>query len=226
MEGTVLAPVGGPAPRGESEPSSAGLVFRFGVGLLELAGEGLASALRALAEIGPAAEGPSVPLLAARPANDVPIVPRHVLIGAIATTPRLLSAALSRALSVPESTRARRIAGRGRRFLGHLPGTGRVGRRWSALRGRAETQLASWAAAGRREEAAGRSLARMALGTFFEGAIARVAESPDLKRVIEEQSQGVTVAAVNELRERSRRADNLVEGFARRLLRPRASRSQ
>jgi hypothetical protein len=50
-----------------------------------------------------------------------------------------------------------------------------------------------------------------------EAALARVAESPDLKRVIREQSAGIAVTAVTELRNRSARADALAERAVRRL---------
>jgi len=86
-----------------------------------------------------------------------------------------------------------------------------------AWRGRSRAQLASWAAAGQREEAASRAVARKALTALRERALARVADSPDLKRVIREQSEGVAVIAVNELRNRSARADRLAERAVRRL---------
>jgi hypothetical protein len=44
-----------------------------------------------------------------------------------------------------------------------------------------------------------------------------VADSPELKRVIGEQSQGLAATAVNELRERSARADTVAESVLRRL---------
>ena len=98
------------------------------------------------------------------------------------------------------------------------PGASRVTARFDAWRARGEDQLARWAAAGRRETADGRSLARGVLTTLRENAFARVSESPDLKRVIREQSEGIAVTAVSELRDRSARADSLAEGAVRRLL--------
>jgi hypothetical protein len=56
------------------------------------------------------------------------------------------------------------------------------------------------------------------LTALREKALARVADSPDLKRVIREQSQGIAVTAVTELRNRSARADRLAERAVRRLL--------
>jgi hypothetical protein len=98
------------------------------------------------------------------------------------------------------------------------PGASRVTARIDVWRARGEDQLALWAATGRRETADGRSLARGVLTTLRESAFARVSDSPDLKRVIREQSEGIAVTAVGELRERSARADRLAEGVVRRLL--------
>ena len=155
--------------------------------MVELAGGTLVSALRALDELRAAPAG--MPAPDASPANDVPAAARHVVLGAIVTTPRALAGALARAGRV--AAPAWQIAGRAGRLLGRVPGAGLARGRWETLRARAGTELAAWAAVGQQEEAAGQSLARAAVAGFFELAIARVAESPDLKRVIEEQSQGV-----------------------------------
>jgi hypothetical protein len=98
------------------------------------------------------------------------------------------------------------------------PGAAQVGARLDAWRARGEEQVARWAAAGRREATDGRELARGVLTNVRENAFARVSESPDLKRVIREQSEGIAVTAVGELRDRSARADSLAEGAVRRLL--------
>ena len=50
-----------------------------------------------------------------------------------------------------------------------------------------------------------------------DAVLARVADSPDLKRVIREQSEGIAVTAVAALRSRSARADGLAEKAVRRL---------
>jgi hypothetical protein len=75
--------------------------------------------------------------------------------------------------------------------------------------------------AGQREEAAARSLAQTALPQLFELAMSRLADSPDLQELLQEQSQGLTAAAMESLRERSRGADQAAQGLASRLLRRR-----
>jgi hypothetical protein len=70
-------------------------------------------------------------------------------------------------------------------------------------------------------------LAGDALTVLRENVLARVSESQDLRRVIHEQSAGVAVTAVGELRDRSARADDLAETTIGRLFgRGRARRSR
>ena len=62
-------------------------------------------------------------------------------------------------------------------------------------------------------------MARDALTVLRENMLARVSESPDVRSAIREQSEGIAVTAVGELRERSARADNLAERTVRPPLR-------
>jgi hypothetical protein len=105
-----------------------------------------------------------------------------------------------------------------RRLLGRAPGAAPLNRGLQRWRSGAKARLAAWTAAGLREETEARALAGAALITIREHAIARVAESPDLKQVIRDQSEGIAVTAVAELRERSAEADGLAEGAIGRLL--------
>jgi hypothetical protein len=92
---------------------------------------------------------------------------------------------------------------------------------------RAALALGRLAVIGRDEEAEGRALARGAVKTAFQATTAAVADSPEVKRVIAEQSQGLAISAITALRARSARADSVVESAARRLLgRRRAGRSE
>jgi hypothetical protein len=185
-------------------------LLRFAVGLAVLSGERFAAIL-ATSSTAP------VPVTAEPPA---PPTPRHVALG-------LLLRALDRARGAPArlgarlspvGRRARRLAPPAARLLGRLPGAARANARLGLWRTRAEAALARWAAEGAREETEGRAVARAALTTIRERALARLTESPDLKQVIREQSEGLAETAVSELRERSARADRLAEGAVRRLL--------
>ena len=196
------------------------LLFRFTVGLVELAGEGLVTSLRVFEETRQAAADPDVD-------ETLPHVrARHVFIGAAAAAPAWLARRLRRRAGPPRVLEPRRPAsGRGRRLLARAPGVARARRGYLSLRARVGAQMASWAEVGRREEHGGRALAREALNGYYELAMARVADSPELKQVIAEQSQSMAASAVTGLRDGSARADDAVESVARRLLPRRSARS-
>jgi hypothetical protein len=206
--GHTIAPAAGSGEAAEPGPGPRRL--RFGLGLVVLAGDTLRSAL------GPDESEESTP-----DATEPSL--RHAAWGLLVDlldrgrdAQGVLRASLWRA-----AMSARRLApplARARRLAGHLPGATRSAAHWHAWRARRRAALARWAAAGQREEAASRSVARNALTALRERALARVADSPDLKRVIREQSQGIAVTAVTELRNRSARADRLAERAVRRLL--------
>lgn len=200
-----------------AEPGPGPRWLRFGLGLVVLAGETLGFVL------GPAdspgtPEGPDESSLAATSPSL-----RHAAWGLLVDlldTGRGAQGVL-RASVWRAAMSARRLApplARARRLAGHLPGATRSAAHWHAWRARRRAALARWGAVGQREEAASRAVAQEALTALRERALARVADSPDLKRVIREQSQGIAVTAVNELRNRSARADRLAERAVRRLL--------
>lgn len=217
----VIATVAARA-RQPAEPAPGPGWLRFGLGLLVLTRETLGSVL---ADVG----APTASTTRA----DAPAAPttpsaRHAAWGAFVDlldrgrrAPALVRGYLSYA-----SSSARRFApslARARRLARHLPGATRSAAHWHAWRTRRRAQLARWTAAGQREEAASRAVARQALTALREAALARVAESHDLKRVIREQSAGIAVTAVTELRSRSARADALAEKAVRRLFGRRGS---
>ena len=189
------------------------LLFRFGVGRAALAGERFVSGLRALSD-----GRPDEPPAADDSAPDgLPaLAPRHALIGAVVAAPAALSRIATRV--APAARRLERLAGQGRRLFDRLPGRAVAVRRLDPWRARAVSALGRLAVAGRAEEIAGRALARDAVQGAVRRASAVVADSPDVKRVIQEQSQGLAVSAITGLRARSARADSVVESAARRLL--------
>ena len=66
---------------------------------------------------------------------------------------------------------------------------------------------------------AGRALAGETIRLATQELVSAVAESPELKRVIAEQSEGLGASAMADLREGSARADTLAERVTRRFLR-------
>jgi hypothetical protein len=193
--------------RKDEQVSSGRLALRFAVGTAEIAGERLAAALRVFEER--RARG-------GEPVAFPPVAPRHVLLGALCAAPAGLQRALARARPLAERTG--QVASDGLRWLARVPGGRRLEEATRAARARALIQIARWAAAGVREEMAARSLARTALPEVFELAMARLADSPDLQELLKDQSEGLTVAAMNRLREYSQGADQAAQGLASRLL--------
>lgn len=68
------------------------------------------------------------------------------------------------------------------------------------------------------EQRAGRALALRALRGLVRTAAAELANSPEVKWVIREQSQGFAAGALSDMRQRSARADDTAEDLARRAL--------
>ena len=190
-------------------------MLRFVLGVTELTGERVGAVLSACSAVAPPAA--LDPTAAGRPVNL-----RHAALG-------LLSDAVAGASRTPARVRARwrrmtasarRGAGpldRMGRLAGRFPGMPRATSRLLAWRNHGRRQLARWAERGRRERADSRTLAVDALTVLRENMLARVSESPDVRGAIREQSQGIAVTAVSQLRERSARADNRAEQTVRRL---------
>jgi hypothetical protein len=190
-------------------PGRGRLTFRLVLGMTELAGERVGAVLAACsavespADLEPATEGRPLDL-------------RHAAVG-------MLSDVVAGVTAAPALVRARwrQLAASARRrvgpldrlggLVGRLPGVPRARGRFRGWRSLGWRRLARWAELGRREEAASRLLASDALAVLRENVLARISESPDLKSVIREQSEGIAVTAMSELRERSARADNLAE---------------
>ncbi len=203
------APAGAP-----SEVSAARLVFRFAVGGTGLLVEWMGSALRVIDELPTPVDAPGV--------EPGAYVGRAVVVGALSSAMRWRPPPTQLAKAARSTGRATR---RGLRMLARLPGAGPCGGATAARAMSSAQQLRRWAEEGAREERAGRRLARLASPSFFELAVARLADSPQLKTVIEEQSGGLAASSVAELRERSELADRLVERVMRRVLRRRPAAS-
>jgi len=193
---------------GEGRVSAARLLFRFGIGTTELAGERLIAALRELDSV--------MPDVAAEGAPERTLRLHHALLGAVTSLPAWARVTLARRRAARSMSRR---GANGRRLASRLPGADRIRQRYEMLLARVEAQLVRWALAGRREELAGRALAETAIREASHELVSAVAESPELKRVIAEQSEGLGTSAMAELRESTARADALAERVTRRFLR-------
>jgi hypothetical protein len=213
-------------PETALRPGATRMLLRFGLGLATLAHE----RMNAILATSGATPDVALPLETAREegAPGVADAALGLVLGAGALGQRLRPVLSMRWTEVAAS--ARRFAAplvRAGSLVGWLPGVPRRAAELRAWRARQTKRFARWAAAGRRERAESRAIARAALITMREAMLARISESPDLKRVIREQSAGIAETAVGELRERSARIDDLAEGAVGRLLgRGRARRSR
>jgi hypothetical protein len=190
-------------------------MFRFVLGMTELTSERVGAVLSACSAV-------ESPIALEPPAAGTPLDLRHATMG-------VLSDAVGGVSRTPALFRARwrQLAGSARRrtasldrlrgVASRLPGMPRAMGQLRVWRDQGQKRLARWAELGRHEEAASRILAFDALTVLRENVLARISESPDLKSVIREQSEGIAVTAMSELRERSARADNLAERTVGRL---------
>jgi hypothetical protein len=205
---------GGTSTIDANAPASAGRqVLRLIVGTTLLAVESAGSALQQLGsgELQDQAT-PTTPL--------PPASARHVLIGALAVGPDWLTQQMNR------------LARRGRdavaggmqraslpvRLAARVLPTDDV-RRWlNQTRARAVVTALKLAEIGRHEERIARSLARAAAAAGMTSVVDRIANSPQVRSLIREQSAGMGRSALNDLRAQSARADALAESVVGRLL--------
>jgi len=208
------APDGSLSPTAEAAApalSTGRLLFRFGIGLIQLGAAGLSAILR---EPDGAVDG-----LTPQPGSSML---RHALVGAAVAAPEAARALGGRAGLRGAQARARGYAGglavRGVGILRRVPGSRRLVARLDRWSARAAGTVARLAVDGYREETAARALAQGALDRLFQAGVAQLAGSAEVKRVIHEQSEGIAGEAILDIRAQSRRADNAVEALALRLL--------
>jgi hypothetical protein len=198
----------------EAAPSRLRLMLSLAMGLADLTNERVSAVLAACSAVAP-------PVSVEEPIPGAPISVRHAALGFLLDTVGRAARAPARARirwrRMVEAARTGTPLDRARRLADRLPGIPRARGRLDLWRARGRNQLARWAALGRREHAQSRVLAFDALTVLRENVLARVSESPDVKNVIREQSQGIAQTAMGELRDRSARADNLAERTVGRL---------
>jgi hypothetical protein len=200
----------------ETSPGRARLMLSLALGVIDLTNERVGAVLAACSAIAPPVELEPAP-------PGAPVDVRHAALGfltsAIAGVSRAPARARARLRRVAASARRRAAPlDRANELARRVPGLPRAMGRLRAWRDRGREQVARWAELGRRQQAQSRVLAFDALTVLRENMLARVSESPELKDVIREQSTGIAVTAMSELRESSARADSLVERTVGRLL--------
>jgi hypothetical protein len=141
-----------------------------------------------------------------------PPSPRHVLIGALAVGPAWVNQQMNQLARRGRGALAGvQRASRPLRFAARFLPTGEL-RRWSnEMRARAVAIALGLAEVGRREERISRTLAHAASEAGLTSVVDRIANSPQVRSLIREQSAGMGRSALNDLRARSARADTLAE---------------
>jgi len=194
----------------ESNPSDPRLLFRLAVGAAALGRERLVSELRSWDREVRAGGLPE------RLDGDHPA--RHRLVGAMVMAPGYVTGAARRARHAYARSAGRLVAPLGARWLRTEPGR-RLSARAHALRERLELEVATWEVVGRVEEREGRALAHAGYEAASETFFRHLAQNPELRDLIAEQSAGLTRTFLTDVREIGASADTRVEAAIRRLLR-------
>ena len=90
---------------------------------------------------------------------------------------------------------------------------------------RFDNSVARWTEVGRRERARGKIIAKRALSELSSTGISTFAESPEVREMVRSQSTGLAMDVVDDVRQRTEAADQIVERIARKLFgrKPRAT---
>lgn len=94
-----------------------------------------------------------------------------------------------------------------------------VRRRVDAAIVRGESEVRRWARVGRLEETHGRAMARQVVSGTADELIEHLAQNPEVRDLVQEQSMGVAAEVMDEMREQTVTADTLAERLVRNLLR-------
>lgn len=173
------------------------LMLRFAIGSASLAWDRLEQALQRHARDG-----------ALPPPRELPPPTfRHLLIGVALSIPALARAAVQGAAGSPGGKLAALVA------------KGPVGRTTRRLTASLVTTIRERSAAlarqGRDEDVSGRLLARSFCQTVPAFVLGRLAQSQELQSLVKEQSTGLGIEAVEDLRQGAARADALLERLLR-----------
>ncbi|MFN2136804.1 MAG: hypothetical protein ACK2UK_12670, partial [Candidatus Promineifilaceae bacterium] len=106
-----------------------------------------------------------------------------------------------------------------RNFFLFRPITKRVEKRFDQMATRGKSSLGRWIDIGRQVEPEGRRLATMTYGEIIDEFIHTLAQNPELKALVAQQSVSLAAGVRDEVRERTVTVDNVVEDLARRIFR-------
>jgi len=141
----------------------------------------------------------------------------YSLVGLAFETPNYLRAGLSSLLKVPQ--KAWRLTSP-LRFPLELLGVNDITRNWTeGLLDRLLIDMDRLQEIGKQEAEASRALGQTAASETLDAFLHRLAENPEVQELVQYQTTSLTSEVVEEIRERTVSADNLLEALVRRLLR-------
>jgi hypothetical protein len=146
---------------------------------------------------------------------------RYATIGLIFETQNMLGRSLELAVKAAGTGVAvtEKIAGPFWDFFLFRPFTKRVEKRFDNMSERGQDSLSRWIAIGREVEPRGRNLAIYTYDEIIGEFIDRLAESPEVRELVTQQSLSLAAGVRDEVRERTVTSDNVLEDIARRILR-------
>jgi hypothetical protein len=207
---------GVPHPEGEESAASALALL---AGLAFWGADALAARLRGRSERSAPAAQPPVPLPAEPPRRLLPagrIRARGLAVGVAIALSQMTCRAVARAQVAAGP--ASRVLVRLSSPFARLPAVRRAIEGSGSLLARAETALGEVAAAGEREAARCQRLAEGMARELAAEVLAAVAQASGVREVLIEQSSGLAVEALAEVRSRARQADDRIADAARSIL--------
>jgi hypothetical protein len=146
---------------------------------------------------------------------------RYATIGLLFDTQSMIGRSLELAWKAAETGVAvtEKISGPFWNFPLFRPFTKRVEKRMENMAEHGQDSLARWIAIGRQVEPRGRRLATFTYEEIVSEFINRLAENPEVRALVAQQSISLAAGMRDEVRERTVTSDNVLEDIARRILR-------
>jgi hypothetical protein len=146
---------------------------------------------------------------------------RYATIGLLFETQNMVGRSLELAFKTVETSVdvADKVTKPFRNFFLFRPITKRVEKRFDNMAGRGQDSLSHWIELGRQIEPQSRLLATKTYEEVVDEFIARLADNPEVKALVAQQSLSLAAGVRDEVRERTVTSDNVLEDIARRILR-------
>ncbi len=142
---------------------------------------------------------------------------RYALVGALIQTPELVQQGLATANNV--STKATGFVSKVAKPIASSRLMGPARRRYERFVARGEARLERLLDLGRAEERSGRALVRRTTANGIDELLDYLAQKPEIRALVQQQSLGIADEMMGEIRDRSATADALAERIARAILR-------